>query len=755
MACTCTACNHLHETHNDKDLHTEMQNTHNTIRFACAAVFFIAGIVLTALSDPYTITLSLGSGSVGIALSSFFFITSWLAAGLEVLQTLCKTIGKSNVFDENFLMTFATLGAFILGQWSEGAAVMLFYNLGELLQAAAVKRSRQSIIDAMDLRPEFVRLYHTPPAFAVGKKSEYDRHTHTECDCDKCNAEYETKAPDADHEHNHHNKLCECTHESGHEDAPSHTHKEHEHTEACNCYPHEGGNDEFVSPDDVPVGTLILVKTGEKVPLDGILMEGACSFDTSSMTGESLSRFITVGESVLAGFVNIDGLAVIKTTVAAHETAASKMLQLVEEAQERKAKTERLISSFARVYTPIVTTSAILLASLPPLVLAAVYGTAITWNAFVPWISRGLVFLVISCPCAFVISVPLGYFGGLGGAAKKGILIKGADFIDSLAKTDSVVFDKTGTLTTGVLTVQDILPSSAFNNNIEDFLKLAYLAEYHSSHPIAVAVKHAITERIGKEQTALLDAEAAAIRQYTEKAGFGVSMLHKEQTLAAGSARFILKDSDKESENSAAIDGIKVFFSYGEHYAGCIICNDSIKPQAPQAVHDLRACGVEYLEMLTGDIKRTGEKIASKLCLDRCSSELLPHEKVTRFEHISADRKQRNPDAVCLFVGDGINDAPALARADVGIAMGGIGSDAAIEAADVVLMNDNPQLIPQAISLARFTRKIVKQNIALSFTVKIAFLAGGAAGIIGLWAAVFADVGVALLAVCNAMRARR
>lgn len=758
MACTCTACNHLHETHNDKDLHTEVHNTHESIRFAWAAVFFIAGIVLTALSDPYTITLSLGSGSVCIALSSVFFIASWLAAGIEVLQTLCKTIGKGSIFDENFLMTFATLGAFILGQWSEGAAVMLFYNLGELLQAAAVRKSRRSIINAMDLRPEFVRPYRTPFASNAGNEDEHDRHAHTECGCNECSAEYETKAHDTQHEHphhedNHHDKLCECTHESGHEDTPSHTHEEHEHAGACNCHHHEEGNNEFVSPNDIPVGTLILVKAGEKVPLDGILVEGACSFDTSSMTGESLSRFITVGESVLAGFVNMDGLAVIKTTVAAHETAAAKMLQLVEEAQERKAKTERLISSFARVYTPIVTASAVALALLPPIVLSAVYGTALTWNAFVPWISRGLVFLVISCPCAFVISVPLGYFGGLGGAAKNGILIKGADFIDSLAKTDSVVFDKTGTLTAGVLTVQKIIPAET--GSMEDFLKLAYIAEYHSSHPIAAAVKHAITEKLSKEQTAGFDAAAASVQQYTEKAGFGVTMLHKEQTLAAGSARFILKDSDKESESSAVIDGIKVFFSYGGHYAGCIICSDSIKPQSAQAIQALRKRGVGYLEMLTGDIKRTGEKIACELRLDRCSCELLPHEKVARFEQISAERKNLNRDAVCVFVGDGINDAPALARADVGIAMGGIGSDAAIEAADVVLMNDNPQLIPQAIGIARFTRKIVKQNIALSFAVKMAFLVGGAAGIIGLWAAVFADVGVALLAVCNAMRARR
>ena len=471
------------------------------------------------------------------------------------------------------------------------------------------------------------------------------------------------------------------------------------------------------------------------------------------MTGESVPRFIEAGDTVLAGFVNTDGLAVIKTTAAAENTAAAKMLELVEYAQNRKAKTERLISNFARVYTPIVTIGAVVLVLLPPLALSVVHGTPLSWNAFVPWISRGLVFLVISCPCAFVISVPLGYFGGLGGAAKKGILIKGADFIDSLAKVDSVVFDKTGTLTAGVLTVQHIFPAKQFST--KELLELAYIAEYHSGHPIANAIKGYIRDQFDKEKIAVFEKEAAELRQYTEKAGSGVKMLRNGQELEAGSALFIFGDAEKQPTSIAQVEGTKVFFSYGGRYAGCIICSDSIKPQSAQAIRELRGVGVGYLEMLTGDAKCTGEKIAAELQLDRCSSELLPHEKVARFEAISAERKNGNSCAVCVFVGDGINDAPVLARADVGIAMGGIGSDAAIEAADVVLMTDNPQLIPQAIKSARFTRKIVKQNIVMSFVVKIAFLAGGALGLIGLWAAVFADVGVALLALCNSLRARR
>ena len=732
------ACNHIHETHNhDEHHHDSLWDKHDIIRFSVAAVFFIVGIILKIASEPFKMSIQFGGGTYSIALSSLLFVGSWFAAGLEVIQTLLKTIGKGTVFDENFLMTFATLGAFILGEWSEGAAVMLFYNLGELLQAAAVQQSRRSITNLMDLRPEFVRLYRNP---ADSESEHSDTH-----DC--CGHHHEEADEDCGHHHHeHHHEECDC--DGGHE------HEHHHSHEACCCGHHHGDDDpDIVAPEDVPVGTLILVKPGEKVPLDGILVEGACSFDTSSMTGESVPRFIEAGGTVLAGFVNTDGLAVIKTTVAAENTAAAKMLQLVEHAQDRKAKTERLISSFARVYTPIVTIGAVVLALLPPLVLSAVYSSPLSWNAFVPWISRGLVFLVISCPCAFVISVPLGYFGGLGGAAKKGILIKGADFIDSLAKTDSVVFDKTGTLTAGVLTVQQVLPAEQFST--EELLELAYIAEYHSGHPIANAVKGYVLERLGKEKTAVFEKEAAELRQYTEKAGSGVKMLRNGQELAAGSALFIFGDAEKQPASIAQIEGTKVFLSYGGRYAGCIICSDSIKPQSAQAIRELRGAGVGYLEMLTGDTKRTGEKIAAELQLDRCSSELLPHEKVARFEAISDERKKGNSRAVCVFVGDGINDAPALARADVGIAMGGIGSDAAIEAADVVLMTDNPQLIPQAIKSARFTRQIVKQNIVMSFVVKIAFLAGGALGVIGLWAAVFADVGVALLAVCNSLRARR
>lgn len=680
MACACTSCHHHahdehHHDHGDmagSPAHEALLNKQDTIRFVCSAAFFVAGIILNGMG----ISLQIPYLS-GFLVSSLLFVASWFIAGTEVLEAVVKTRGKDRIFDENFLMTAATIGAFVLGEWAEGAAVMLFYNLGELLQAAALQQSRKSISNLMDLHPDFVRLY----------------------------------APNS-------------------------------------------AEEQLADPEDVPVGTLILVKTGEKVPLDGVLVEGSCSFETTSITGESIPRIIHEGETVLAGFVNLDGLAIIKTQALADETAAAKMLELVEHAQERKTKTERLISSFARVYTPIVTTGAVVIAILPPIFLHFVYGMPLTgWHSFAPWFSRGLVFLVISCPCAFVISVPLGYFGGLGGAAKRGILIKGADFIDVLAKTESVIFDKTGTLTEGVLKVDAVICTEDVSK--EELLTAAYRVEYYSNHPIAAAVKRYAEQELGKAAIQNIQSESTALQSYTEKAGAGASVVYNGTPLAAGSPLFIFGDTVAVPENISSAESVKVAVSCNGSFIGCLMCSDTVKSDSAQAIRDLRAAGVAYIEMLTGDSKKTGERIAEQLGLDRCSSELLPHEKVSRFEAVSAERKRKHKDAVCIFAGDGINDAPVLARADAGIAMGAIGSDAAIEAADIVLMNDNPLLIAEGIHGARFTRKIVKQNIVLAFSVKIAFLLLGAGGIIGLWAAVFADVGVALLAVCNSLRARR
>ncbi|MGP1455129.1 MAG: heavy metal translocating P-type ATPase [Treponema sp.] len=708
MACSCTTCgihsHHEHEEEPHEHVHS-LWKRQDIIRFSISALFFVLGIVLHAVGDPFRLHCTYSSYNVTCTLSSLLFIAAWLSAGLEVLESVVKTAGKNSFFDENFLMTFATLGAFLLGEWTEGAAVMLFYNIGELLQGAAVQQSRRSITNLMDLRPEFVRLYQSTPVH---------HHEHEHCDCD---------------------------------------HHKHEHAH-CECDNHTDTAEQLVAPETVPIGSLILVKAGEKVPLDGIVVEGACSFDTQSITGESIPRFVDAGGTVLSGFVNLDGLTVIRTTATAANTAAAKMLALVEHAQDHKTKTERLISSFARVYTPIVTIGAIALALAPPLLRALIYQEPLTgWNSFAPWISRGLVFLVISCPCAFVISVPLGYFGGLGGAARKGILIKGATFIDALARTDSVIFDKTGTLTEGILAVDKLMLAETVER--DSLLTTAYKAEYHSNHPVAQAIKRYVEHTLDHEALSRLQKEAGELSNYCEKAGQGVAVEYHGALLQAGSPAYIFGSNAHIDPRVSAAKGIKVAFAYNGRYMGTLLCSDKLKKDSAQAVQALRKVGVEYIEMLTGDTKQVGEKITQQLALDRCSSELLPHEKVSRFEAISSERKRQHEQAVCVFVGDGINDAPALARADVGIAMGAIGSDAAIEAADIVLMNDNPLLIAEGITGARVTRKIVMQNIILAFSVKIAFLMLGAWGIIGLWAAVFADVGVALLAVCNSLRARR
>lgn len=641
------------------------------VQFGISALFFAGGIFARIFFDEAGIQIK----NFYAAFSTVLFVIAWLTAGYKVLLTSVKNILKGQVFDENFLMSVATIGAFILGDWTEGAAVMLFYNLGEVVQHSAVEKSRRSIIDLMDLRPDFARLY--------GSDSK----------------------------------------------------------------------EKLVDPASVKIGSLVLVKAGEKIPLDGVIYEGSAELDTSSMTGESLPRTAEKGSPVLAGFVNLTGIITVKTTASLENTAASKMLELIESAQNRKARVERFITSFAKVYTPIVTIGAVLLSVLPPLLSALIFSTPINgWESFAPWISRGLVFLVISCPCAFVISVPLGYFGGIGGAAKRGILIKGADYIDALSKADAVVFDKTGTLTKGVLKVMTLMPAE----NVEkyEFLKLAALAEFNSHHPIAKAVQDCALVNLSEEVTKTFP--NAKLTDYYEKAGKGISVNYKGKNLLAGKNSFISESIGKEIPlYGDEIGGTQVYAAYDGKYIGCLILTDTLKNEAREAISDLNKLGLSRVEILTGDNEKSAKKIAEDLGIKNYTSMLLPHEKVSRFEEISDEVKAKNKKASVIFVGDGINDAPVLARSDAGIAMGGIGSDAAIEAADVVLMNDNPRLVAAAVKHARFTRKIVWQNIALAFGIKIGFLTLGALGLANLWAAVFADVGVALLAVFNSLRAKR
>ena len=641
------------------------------VQFGISALFFAGGIFTRIFFDEAGIQIK----NFYAAFSTVLFVIAWLIAGYKVLLTSVKNILKGQVFDENFLMSVATIGAFILGDWTEGAAVMLFYNLGEVVQHSAVEKSRRSIIDLMDLRPDFARLY------------------------------------DSD------------------------------------------SKEKLVDPASVKIGSLVLVKAGEKIPLDGVIYEGSAELDTSSMTGESLPRTAEKGSPILAGFVNLTGVITIKTTASLENTAASKMLELIESAQNRKARVERFITSFAKVYTPIVTIGAVLLSILPPLLSALIFSSPINgWESFAPWISRGLVFLVISCPCAFVISVPLGYFGGIGGAAKRGILIKGADYIDALSKADAVVFDKTGTLTKGVLKVMTLMPAE----NVEkyEFLKLAALAEFNSHHPIAKAIQDCALVNLSEEITKTFP--NAELTDYYEKAGKGISVNYKGKSLLAGKNSFISENIGKEIPlYGDEIGGTQVYAAYDGEYIGCLILTDTLKNEAREAISDLNKLGLSRVEILTGDNEKSAKKIAEDLGIKNYTSMLLPHEKVSRFEEISGEVKAKNKKASVIFVGDGINDAPVLARSDAGIAMGGIGSDAAIEAADVILMNDNPRLVAAAVKHARFTRKIVWQNIALAFGIKIGFLTLGALGLANLWAAVFADVGVALLAVFNSLRAKR
>lgn len=643
MSCACETC----------EVKTKpASNTMLMVRFILSSLLFGVGLLLSLNYPEYLVP------------ARILYAVSWALAGYRVVLTALGNLTRGKVFDENFLMTVSTIGAFIIGEWSEGAAVMLFYNLGEIVQESAVARSRQSIARLMDVRAEFAR-------FA----------------------------------------------DSG----------------------------EMVKPDAVSVGSVLRVLPGEKIPLDGMVMEGESVLDTSRLTGESVPRSVSPGSEILAGSINLSGVLVFRTTTPLSQTAAARMLDLIENAQSRKAKAEKLITSFARIYTPIVTVLALLLAIVPPLLLSFIQGMGVPPFAyFSPWIYRALVFLVISCPCAFVISVPLGYFGGIGGAAKNGVLVKGAPYIDVLAKAKAVVFDKTGTLTQGIFTVSGV--ETADKVTREEFLEFALAAEYRSNHPLAQAVvRYAMEAGISIDET--------CYGQGSEDSGYGTGAEYRGHFLLAGSRTHLVKngvilppmgDSDC-TEIHVARSGV---------WMGRISLLDEPKQESAEAVRRLFKLGVERIAMLTGDTPAAARIVAEKTGIHEVHSGMLPHRKVEVFEEIASSVKRQYPKGTVLFVGDGINDAPVLTRSDAGIAMGGMGSDAAIEAADVVLMTDNPLLVERAIRSARWTQRIVGENIALSFAVKIGFLLLGALGIATLWEAVFADVGVALLATLNSLRAR-
>jgi len=580
------------------------------------------------------------------------YLISYLIIGYDIVWRAMKNISKRQIFDENFLMTIATIGAFAIGEYPEGVAVMLFYKVGELFQDIAVNNSRKSIQALMDIRPDFANL-----------------------------------------------KVK--------------------------------GDTVKVSPEEVHIGDIILVKPGERVPLDGVIIEGRSTMDTSALTGESLPREVEEGSEALSGFINQTGVIEIEVTKEFGESTVTKILELVQNASNRKAKTENFITKFARAYTPFVVGAATLIAIAPPLLISGA--------TFSDYIYRALVFLVISCPCALVISIPLGFFGGIGAASKNGILIKGSNYLEALNHVETVVFDKTGTLTKGKFSVTHIKEGKGFTK--DEILRYAASAEGYSNHPIALSIIKEYGKDVNKEM----------IKDLEDIAGHGIIATIDGKRVAVGNDKLMEKESIKY-HNELGLIGTIVHVAVENSYAGLIVIADTVKEDAVKGVKALKTMGVKQTIMLTGDHQNIADEVGKTIGIDKVYAQLLPHEKVERLEEID---KQKSPGKNIIFVGDGINDSPVLARADIGIAMGGIGSDAAIEAADIVIMTDEPSKIATAIRIAKRTQSIVWQNIIFALGIKLVILLLGALGVATMWEAVFADVGVSVLAILNSMRVMR
>ena len=606
-----------------------------TIRLISGAVIYAVGMGLTLF------------GHVSLPVELGVLIVAYIILGWDVVWQAVKNITRGQIFDEHFLMSLSTIGAFAIGEYPEAVAVMLFYQVGEFFQSLAVKRSRKSISDLMDIRPDSATV-------------------------------------------------------------------------------RRNGELVVVAPETVSIGELIVVKPGEKIPLDGIVTEGESMLDTRALTGESVPRSIRKGEEALSGCVNQSGVLTIKVTKSFGESTVTKIIDLVENASSRKAPTENFITTFARYYTPIVVGMAAILAIIPPVILGG------GWSE---WLRRGFVFLIVSCPCALVISIPLTFFGGIGAASKRGVLVKGSNYLEALNKVSVVVFDKTGTLTKGVFKVVDITVEFGFTK--EQVLEYAAQAESYSNHPIAKSIQEAFGKTI----------DQSVLSGYEEISGHGIRVLIGGKRVLAGNSK--LMDSEKVSYAACQSAGTKVYIAVDGRYAGCIVIADEVKDDSQNAIASLKKIGVEKTVMLTGDDEKIGKAVAEQLGLDEYYAQLLPDQKVEKLEYLD---QHKTKGSKLAFVGDGINDAPVLARADVGIAMGGLGSDAAIEAADVVLMTDEPSKLVDAIDVAKATKRIVMQNIIIALGIKSVFLILGALGIAGMWEAVFGDVGVTIIAVLNAMR---
>ncbi|MCF0148303.1 MAG: cadmium-translocating P-type ATPase [Clostridium sp.] len=617
--------------HSHDHSHSEPITLKENLRLIIGAVIFIIAVLLDRES---MITLGL-------------FVVSYLLIGGNVILTAVKNILRGEVFDENFLMTIATLGAFFIGEYPEGVAVMLFYEIGELFQSYAVNRSRKSITSLMNIRADYANVIRN-------------------------------------------------------------------------------GKEEKVNPETVNIDEIIFVKPGERVPLDGIIVNGSSFVDTSALTGESVPREVSKGDDILAGFINTNGVLNIKVTKSFKESTVSRILELVENASNKKAPTEKFITRFSRYYTPVVVFSAIALAVIPPFVLNN--------GSFNDWLSRALIFLVVSCPCALVVSIPLGLFAGIGGASRKGILVKGGNYLEALKDVNTIVFDKTGTLTKGVFKVTEV---NTVNIDKEELIRVAAISESLSNHPIA----QSIIKEYGKE------VNSNELVNYEEISGHGVKTLLEGKEILIGNYKLMEKFHIKYE--SVDTIGTIVHIAINKEYKGNIVISDEIKEGSKDAIKALKEIGVSQTVMLTGDNATVAKKVSEIVGVDKVYAELLPGDKVEKVEEIINGNKSQGK---VIFVGDGINDAPVLARADIGVAMGGIGSDAAIEAADVVLMNDNPEALVSAIKVARKTNKILWQNIIFALGIKVLVLILGAFGIATMWEAVFADVGVTVLAVLNSTR---
>ena len=613
-------------------------------RVGMGAAVYLAAVIYSRFAP------AIPAGSFDISAALPVFLAAYIVIGGDVVKKAVKNIGHGQIFDENFLMTVATAGAFLVGEYAEAVAVMLFYQVGECFQSYAVNKSRKSIAGLMDIRPDYANVIRNGETVEVG-------------------------------------------------------------------------------PEEVSIGEVILIKPGERIPLDGMVIKGASSLDTMALTGESLPRDIGEGENVISGCVNLSGVLEVKVSKNFGESTVTKILDLVENAGSKKSEAEHFITKFARYYTPVVVGLALLLALIPPLV---------TGGGWPDWIYRALSFLVISCPCALVISIPLSFFGGLGGASREGVLIKGSNYLEALAGGEIIVMDKTGTLTKGVFAVNKLMPAEGISKSV--LLETAAYAESFSNHPISKS----LIQAYGKE------VDSARLKDVEEEAGHGICAVLDGRRILVGNGRLMESHGIKaaKTEEIATI----VHVAREKEYLGYIVIADVVKEDAAAAVAGLKAAGMKRIAMLTGDRRKTAECIAEELGIQEVYAELLPGDKVDRVEEMLASKSEKGK---LIFVGDGINDAPVLARADIGIAMGGIGSDAAIEAADVVIMTDEPSKIAKAVQISRKTLAIVKQNIVFAIGVKVLVLLLAAMGMASMWAAVFADVGVAVIAILNAMRAMK